>query len=193
MTCHAHHAHANALSCLRGRQDRNARSSFRSTAPSPSRRSQSAIPDSPHTRRRAVMFAGPAGTGKTKMLEDRLHTLDPEVYSVREIHLNACTDAEMLQRAMEVALERRTAKIVGAPGAKRLVCMLDDINMPQHDVHGTQQVCAVCFCCVGGICCRRIRHGTEYRDCFDVGFLIFFIFLRVFSSRQTSSFLRLSF
>lgn len=104
------------------------------------------------------------------MLEDRLHTLDPEVYSVREIHLNACTDAEMLQRAMAVSLERRTGKIVGAPGAKRLVCMLNDVNMPQQDVHGTQQVRAICFCCVGVMCCRRIHNGSEYRDCFVVDF-----------------------
>jgi dynein heavy chain len=89
------------------------------------------------------MFAGEAGVGKTCMLRDRVHSVDPEVFSVREICLNAYTDSHMLQMSMEIGLEKRTGKIFGPRSSRKLVYFLDDINMPLPDEYGTQQTTAL--------------------------------------------------
>ena len=95
------------------------------------------------SQRHAVMFCGSAGTGKTSLVKDRLHALDPEMFSMREIHLNTCTDPRALQGAMKVGLEKRTGRIYGPPGAKKLVYFLDDVNMPEIDKYGTQKPLAL--------------------------------------------------
>lgn len=48
-----------------------------------------------------------------------------------------------VQRNLESSVEKRTKDTYGPPVGKKLVCFIDDMNMPQVDTYGTQQPIAL--------------------------------------------------
>eukprot|EP00961_Rhodomonas_salina_P117281 1578720-Rhodomonas_salina.1 len=105
--------------------------------------------------KRAVMYVGFAGTGKTALVKDKLRSVDQEVLSVIEMDLNFATDSLMLQETMESALEQKSGRVFGPPGNKRAIYFIDNLNMPQPDAYGTQQPIAL------------IRQHMEYGYWYD--------------------------
>ncbi|KAJ1494217.1 P-loop containing dynein motor region D3-domain-containing protein, partial [Baffinella frigidus] len=85
------------------------------------------------------MFVGASGAGKTCLVREGLHTLENESHTVVEMAFNFCTDSKRLQDQLEAVLERKTGSVLAPPGAKRLVCFLDDLNTCAVDKYGTQQ------------------------------------------------------
>ncbi|XP_034234645.1 dynein beta chain, ciliary [Thrips palmi] len=85
-----------------------------------------------------VMLVGPAGSGKTVLVAEKLAALS-ENYAVTNVPFNFYTTSEMLQKILEKPLEKKAGRNYGPPGNKTLVYFLDDMNMPEVDAYGTVQ------------------------------------------------------
>ncbi|NWI54818.1 DYH17 protein, partial [Calyptomena viridis] len=88
-------------------------------------------------KQRPVMLVGNAGTGKTVLMWDKLQALDMDEYLVQSVPLNFYTTSAMLQAVLEKPLEKKSGRIFGPPGNRRLVYFIDDMNMPEVDKYGT--------------------------------------------------------
>ncbi|XP_061912443.1 dynein heavy chain 9, axonemal isoform X3 [Entelurus aequoreus] len=89
--------------------------------------------------RRPVMLVGNAGTGKSVLVGDKLSSLDPDKYMVKNVPFNYYTTSAMLQAVLEGPLEKKAGRKYGPPGNRRLVYFIDDLNMPEVDAYGTVQ------------------------------------------------------
>uniref|UniRef100_A0A668AEI7 Dynein axonemal heavy chain 17 n=1 Tax=Myripristis murdjan TaxID=586833 RepID=A0A668AEI7_9TELE len=90
-------------------------------------------------RCRPVMLVGNAGTGKSVLVGDKLGSLDPEKYMIKNVPFNYYTTSAMLQAVLEKPLEKKAGRNYGPPGSRRLVYFIDDLNMPEVDAYGTVQ------------------------------------------------------
>lgn len=108
-------------------------------------------------RRHGAMLVGPAGTGKTSILRDKLRGLDPEALLSCSINLNSFTTADQLQNILEAPLEKKSGARFGPPGGKRLIYLVDDLNMPFVDKYGTQAPIAL------------LRQALDYGGWYDRG------------------------
>ncbi|XP_030631579.1 dynein axonemal heavy chain 9 isoform X2 [Chanos chanos] len=90
-------------------------------------------------RRRPVMLVGNAGTGKSVLVGDKLGSLDPDKYMIKNVPFNYYTTSAMLQAILEKPLEKKAGRNYGPPGSKRLIYFIDDMNMPEVDAYGTVQ------------------------------------------------------
>lgn len=79
-----------------------------------------------------------AGTGKTALLQQHLSAADPNHVTTCVLSLNSLTTAPTLQPLLEAPLEKKTGTQYGAPGSRRLVYLVDDLNMPAKDKYDTQ-------------------------------------------------------
>ncbi|NXE96762.1 DYH17 protein, partial [Menura novaehollandiae] len=86
---------------------------------------------------RPVMLVGNAGTGKSVLMWDKLEALGTDEYLVQSVPLNFYTTSAMLQAVLEKPLEKKSGRIYGPPGSRRLVYFIDDMNMPEVDKYGT--------------------------------------------------------
>uniref|UniRef100_A0A8C5WIH4 Dynein axonemal heavy chain 17 n=1 Tax=Leptobrachium leishanense TaxID=445787 RepID=A0A8C5WIH4_9ANUR len=90
-------------------------------------------------KRRPVMLVGNAGTGKSVLVGDKLSSLDPEEYMIKNVPFNYYTTSAMLQAILEKPLEKKSGRNYGPPGTKKLIYFIDDMNMPEVDTYGTVQ------------------------------------------------------
>ncbi|NWV39884.1 DYH17 protein, partial [Grantiella picta] len=88
-------------------------------------------------KQRPVMLVGNAGTGKSVLMWDKLDSLPTDEYLVQSVPLNFYTTSAMLQAVLEKPLEKKSGRIYGPPGTRRLVYFIDDMNMPEVDKYGT--------------------------------------------------------
>lgn len=89
-------------------------------------------------KKRPVMLVGPAGSGKSVIIAEKLLSL-PESYAVTNVPFNFYTTSEMLQKVLEKPLEKKAGRNYGPPGNKTMVYFIDDMNMPEVDAYGTVQ------------------------------------------------------
>jgi dynein heavy chain len=59
--------------------------------------------------------------GKTVIVNDKLQSLNNELWTVVNVPFNYYTTSEMLQSILEKPLERKAGRNYGPPGNKRLV------------------------------------------------------------------------
>lgn len=59
--------------------------------------------------------------GKTVIVNDKLQSLNNELWTVVNVPFNYYTSSEMLQSILEKPLERKAGRNYGPPGSKRLV------------------------------------------------------------------------
>ena len=62
---------------------------------------------------------------------------------VMKINLSSRTSSIDVQKNIESVVEKRTKEIYGPPVGKKLICFIDDMNMPHVDEYGTQQPTAL--------------------------------------------------
>ena len=105
--------------------------------------------------RRPVCFVGGAGTGKTTIMKDKLRSIDTDAFLTMGINFNSFTNSLIAQTAMESVLEKKTGRVFGPPGSKRMIYFIDDLNMPVVDKYGTQQPIAL------------LRQGFDYAAWYD--------------------------
>ena len=84
------------------------------------------------------MFIGNAGTGKTAMVKEFLKNTKTEQVDYQTINFNSFTDSLTLQRQIWTLVAKKTGKIYGSATQKTLIYFIDDLNMPETDVWGTQ-------------------------------------------------------
>nr|CAH7754609.1 unnamed protein product [Callosobruchus chinensis] len=85
-----------------------------------------------------VMLVGPAGSGKTVMVAEKLAALNDN-YAITNVPFNFYTTSEMLQRILEKPLEKKAGRVYGPPGSKTMIYFVDDMNMPEVDKYFTVQ------------------------------------------------------
>ena len=101
------------------------------------------------------MLAGPAGTGKTQLVNGMLANLDTEEYQSTNINFNYYTTSAVLANTMSIPLEKKTGSNYGPKGNAKLIYFIDDLNLPEVDTYNTQSAIA------------HLRQHMEYEHCFE--------------------------
>ncbi|UYV64230.1 DNAH9 [Cordylochernes scorpioides] len=91
-------------------------------------------------KKHPVMLVGPAGSGKTVIINEKLDTM-PEGWLKANVPFNFYTSSEMLQKILEKPLEKKAGRNYGPPGNNRLVYFIDDMNMPEVPASFTYPHC----------------------------------------------------
>lgn len=81
------------------------------------------------------MLVGSAGVGKTVLVGDKFSALDPDITMVANVPFNYYTTSAMLQSVLEKPLEKKAGRNFGPPGTKKLIYFIDDMNMPEVNLH----------------------------------------------------------
>lgn len=87
-------------------------------------------------KRHPVMLVGTAGSGKTVLVNEKLHSLSDK-YVIQNVPFNFYTTSEMLQKILEKPLEKKAGRNFGPPANKTMIYFIDDMNMPEVDTYGT--------------------------------------------------------
>jgi dynein heavy chain len=66
--------------------------------------------------------------GKTVIVNDKLQSLNNELWTVVNVPFNYYTSSEMLQSILEKPLERKAGRNYGPPGSKRLVYFIGKLT-----------------------------------------------------------------
>ena len=106
--------------------------------------------------RKPVMLAGPAGTGKTQLINGMLNKFDPTQTVSATINFNFYTTSAVLTTTMAIPLEKKTGSNYGPPGTTKLVYFVDDLNLPEVDTYNTQSAIA------------HLRQHMEYEHCYEL-------------------------
>uniref|UniRef100_A0A6P7FV51 Dynein heavy chain 10, axonemal-like n=1 Tax=Diabrotica virgifera virgifera TaxID=50390 RepID=A0A6P7FV51_DIAVI len=93
--------------------------------------------------RKPIVLIGETGTSKTAIIQDFLRNLDQDIFILLNINFSSRTSSMDVQMNLESSVEKRTKEIYGPPMGKKLICFIDDMNMPQVDDYGTQQPIAL--------------------------------------------------
>uniref|UniRef100_A0A8C5LU47 Dynein axonemal heavy chain 6 n=1 Tax=Leptobrachium leishanense TaxID=445787 RepID=A0A8C5LU47_9ANUR len=89
--------------------------------------------------RQSVLFTGITGVGKSVVARGLLNRIQEEAsYVPVYINFSAQTSSARTQEIIESKLEKKRKTILGAPGNKRVVIFVDDLNMPKLDRYGSQ-------------------------------------------------------
>ena len=104
-----------------------------------------------------AMLAGPAGTGKTQLINGMLAQLRPDFHISATVNMNFFTSAGVLLTSLEVPLQKRTGSTFGPPGSAKLVYFVDDLNLPELDNYGTQSAIGL------------LRQHIDYGHWYDIG------------------------
>nr|XP_046259789.1 dynein axonemal heavy chain 6 isoform X2 [Scatophagus argus] len=89
--------------------------------------------------RHSVLFTGGTGVGKSVVARGLLNSIQETAgYLPVYINFSAQTSSARTQEIIESKLEKKRKNILGAPGNKKLVVFVDDLNMPKLDSYGSQ-------------------------------------------------------
>ncbi|XP_063150960.1 dynein axonemal heavy chain 6 [Candoia aspera] len=89
--------------------------------------------------RHSVLFTGITGVGKSVVARSLLNKIQDEAgYVPVYLNFSAQTSSARTQEIIESKLEKKRKNILGAPGKKRVVIFVDDLNMPKLDRYGSQ-------------------------------------------------------
>ncbi|XP_070092321.1 dynein axonemal heavy chain 6 isoform X4 [Equus caballus] len=87
----------------------------------------------------SVLFTGITGVGKSVIAKGLLNKIQQSAgYVPVYLNFSAQTSSARTQEIIESKLERKRKNILGAPGNKRVVIFVDDLNMPRLDRYGSQ-------------------------------------------------------
>jgi dynein heavy chain, axonemal len=89
-------------------------------------------------QRRAALFVGPTGTGKSVYIKSHLQGGLGEGYANMVLTFSAQTSVNMTQDIIDGRLDKRRKGVFGPPVGKRMVVFVDDLNMPQVETYGAQ-------------------------------------------------------
>uniref|UniRef100_A0A8C9WNZ6 Dynein axonemal heavy chain 6 n=1 Tax=Scleropages formosus TaxID=113540 RepID=A0A8C9WNZ6_SCLFO len=87
----------------------------------------------------SVLFTGNTGVGKSVVARGLLNSIQEKGgYVPVFINFSAQTSSARTQEIIESKLEKKRKNILGAPGNKKVVIFVDDLNMPKLDSYGSQ-------------------------------------------------------
>jgi len=85
-----------------------------------------------------VLVVGNTGTGKSVIVKQSIRGMGKEKFSNVELNFSAATTPAITQNIIEGSMEKRSKGKWGPPGGKKLICFVDDLNMPKKDEFGSQ-------------------------------------------------------
>ncbi|KAM9314768.1 dynein axonemal heavy chain 6 [Pholidichthys leucotaenia] len=89
--------------------------------------------------RHPVLFTGDTGVGKSVVARTLLSKIQETAgYLPVFVNFSAQTSSARTQEIIESKLEKKRKNILGAPGNKKMVVFVDDLNMPKLDSYGSQ-------------------------------------------------------
>jgi len=83
-----------------------------------------------------TVVVGSVGVGKTMVCNSLLGSNLPEGRAGMAMNFSAQTSSRSLQATIESRMEKRTKGVFAPAGGKKLVCFIDDLNMPQKSPFG---------------------------------------------------------
>ncbi|XP_036957739.1 dynein heavy chain 1, axonemal isoform X2 [Acanthopagrus latus] len=90
------------------------------------------------TNKKPVLCIGPAGTGKTLTMSNKLLKNMPTEYITHFLMFSAHTSANQTQDYIDSKLEKRRKVVFGPPVRKHFIFFIDDLNMPMLETYGAQ-------------------------------------------------------
>jgi len=101
---------------------------------------------------RGSVFIGDTGTGKSVIMSDGLTSRIEEQSLVPfTVNFSAQTSAARTQDMLEIRFEKRRKGVLGAPINKKLVCFVDDVNMPAREEYGAQPPIELLRLCIDSL------------------------------------------
>ncbi|KAJ9437970.1 Dynein-1-beta heavy chain [Diplonema papillatum] len=88
--------------------------------------------------RRHVVLTGNTGTGKSIIAGKLLAELPANEYALMTMNFSAQTSSQNVQDIVEGKMDKKSKKNYTAPNGKRLICLIEDLNMPAKDKFGSQ-------------------------------------------------------
>ncbi|XP_036606051.1 dynein heavy chain 6, axonemal [Trichosurus vulpecula] len=89
--------------------------------------------------RHPVLLTGTTGVGKSVVARGLLNRIQDQAgYVPVYLNFSAQTSSARTQEIIESKLEKKRKNILGAPGTKRVIIFVDDLNMPKLDTYGSQ-------------------------------------------------------
>ncbi|KAL5020432.1 hypothetical protein ScPMuIL_003324 [Solemya velum] len=89
--------------------------------------------------RRSVLYTGGTGVGKSVTARGLLNSIsEKQNYVPVFINFSAQTSSKRTQEMIEGKLEKKRKTALGAPHGKRVIILIDDLNMPKLDTYGSQ-------------------------------------------------------
>ncbi|TPP50205.1 Dynein heavy chain and region D6 of dynein motor family protein [Leishmania donovani] len=85
-----------------------------------------------------LVLVGTTGTGKSLIANQVLHDLPADMYVATHLHFSAQTTAKNVQDIIEGRMEHTSKKVCNPPGGRRMVCLIEDLNMPSKEIFGAQ-------------------------------------------------------
>jgi dynein heavy chain len=85
-----------------------------------------------------TVMVGNTGTGKTLIAQQVLRSLSPETHVATQLNFSAQTSSKNVQDIIEGKMEHPSKKACQPPGGRRMVCLVEDLNMPAKEKFGAQ-------------------------------------------------------
>ncbi|XP_063373463.1 dynein axonemal heavy chain 6 [Cydia amplana] len=114
-----------------------------------------------------VMFTGGTGVGKTVIAAETLNKMATSgIFIPVMMSFSAQTSSTRTQEVIELRLDKRPRKAIGAPLGKKVIIFIDDVNMPKLDVYGAQPTIELLrqFLDFGGVYDRDKLYWKEILD-----------------------------
>jgi len=89
------------------------------------------------------------------LMREKLAQMDRDAFVSSTINFNYFSESKSLQVMLEQPLEKKTPRLFGPPGTKRLIYFIDDMNMSRVDEYGTQSPVTI------------LRQHMDYKHWYD--------------------------
>lgn len=84
-----------------------------------------------------VVLVGNTGTGKSLVANIVAQSFN-QTHVTTQLNFSAQTSARNVQEIIEGKMEHKSKKLCSPPGGRRMVCLIEDLNMPAKEVFGAQ-------------------------------------------------------
>ena len=86
----------------------------------------------------SILCCGSTGTGKSVVVNGKLEKDMPDKFVPKFMAFSASTSANQTQDIIDSAMDKRRKGVFGPPLGKKMVIVIDDLNMPTKEVYGAQ-------------------------------------------------------
>ncbi|KAH9593471.1 Dynein heavy chain [Trypanosoma melophagium] len=85
-----------------------------------------------------LVLVGNTGTGKSLIARQVMRALNNDNYVTTQLNFSAQTTAKNVQDIIEGRMEHKSKKVCCPPGGRRMICLVEDLNMPAKEKFGAQ-------------------------------------------------------